>query len=244
MAYTKTTWNNRTAPYINAANLNKIEQGIADAHDLADATSEATETVSVLADQNARNIADAVARINTAEGGLANVNRKADTNAGAIADTSDALYAFEDSTNKVLYYDNTNLIGDDASLLYYVGINAGESFVVNTSDGNPNYDRSVSLQFLDKDLVVLNSVDLIGRDNMLLQLNYDVPYMRFVGVPAVPWQVSKGIHVEPYEEYYIGLRKLKEQVDFIQGRFYDALDAIDMAFINAEYAAALAELAF
>jgi len=30
MAYTKTEWNNNTAPYINADNLNKIENGIAD----------------------------------------------------------------------------------------------------------------------------------------------------------------------------------------------------------------------
>ena len=32
MAYTKTTWVNDSKPAINAANLNKIEQGIADAH--------------------------------------------------------------------------------------------------------------------------------------------------------------------------------------------------------------------
>ena len=32
MAYTKTNWVDDTAPYINAANLNKIEQGIEDAH--------------------------------------------------------------------------------------------------------------------------------------------------------------------------------------------------------------------
>ena len=32
MAYTKTTWNNNAAPPINADNLNKIEQGIYDAH--------------------------------------------------------------------------------------------------------------------------------------------------------------------------------------------------------------------
>ena len=32
MAYTKTKWVNDSKPAINAANLNKIEQGIADAH--------------------------------------------------------------------------------------------------------------------------------------------------------------------------------------------------------------------
>ena len=32
MAYEKTTWVNNSKPAINAANLNKIEQGIADAH--------------------------------------------------------------------------------------------------------------------------------------------------------------------------------------------------------------------
>ena len=32
MAYTKTEWVNDSKPAINAANLNKIEQGIADAH--------------------------------------------------------------------------------------------------------------------------------------------------------------------------------------------------------------------
>ena len=32
MAYTKTTWVNDSEPAINAANLNKIEKGIADAH--------------------------------------------------------------------------------------------------------------------------------------------------------------------------------------------------------------------
>ena len=32
MAYTKSTWVNDSKPAINAANLNKIEQGIADAH--------------------------------------------------------------------------------------------------------------------------------------------------------------------------------------------------------------------
>ena len=32
MTYTKTTWVNDSKPAINAANLNKIEQGIADAH--------------------------------------------------------------------------------------------------------------------------------------------------------------------------------------------------------------------
>ncbi len=35
MAYSKTVWNNLSAPAINANNLNKIEQGIADAHFLA-----------------------------------------------------------------------------------------------------------------------------------------------------------------------------------------------------------------
>ena len=35
MAYTKTTWVNDSKPAINAANLNKIEQGIADAHAVA-----------------------------------------------------------------------------------------------------------------------------------------------------------------------------------------------------------------
>lgn len=34
MAYSKTVWNNLSAPALNADNLNKIEQGIADAHDL------------------------------------------------------------------------------------------------------------------------------------------------------------------------------------------------------------------
>ena len=34
MAYNKTVWNNLSPPAINADNLNKIEQGIADAHDL------------------------------------------------------------------------------------------------------------------------------------------------------------------------------------------------------------------
>ena len=34
MAYTKTTWVNDSKPAINAANLNKIEQGIADAHSI------------------------------------------------------------------------------------------------------------------------------------------------------------------------------------------------------------------
>lgn len=34
MAYTKTTWVNGGAPAINASNLNKIEQGIEDAHNL------------------------------------------------------------------------------------------------------------------------------------------------------------------------------------------------------------------
>lgn len=34
MAYTKTTWVNGTTPAVNATNLNKIEQGIADAHDM------------------------------------------------------------------------------------------------------------------------------------------------------------------------------------------------------------------
>ena len=33
MAYTKTTWNNNQPPAIDADNLNKIEQGIYDAHD-------------------------------------------------------------------------------------------------------------------------------------------------------------------------------------------------------------------
>lgn len=36
MAYTKTTWVNDSAPYLNATNLNKIEQGIQDAHTTAD----------------------------------------------------------------------------------------------------------------------------------------------------------------------------------------------------------------
>lgn len=35
MAYQKTVWNNLSVPAINATNLNKIEQGIADAHFLA-----------------------------------------------------------------------------------------------------------------------------------------------------------------------------------------------------------------
>lgn len=37
MAYTKTTWVNASTPAINETNLNKIEQGIEDAHDTADA---------------------------------------------------------------------------------------------------------------------------------------------------------------------------------------------------------------
>lgn len=34
MAYSKTVWNNLSVPALNADNLNKIEQGIADAHNL------------------------------------------------------------------------------------------------------------------------------------------------------------------------------------------------------------------
>lgn len=34
MAYTKTNWVNDSSPYIDAANLNKIEQGIEDAHNM------------------------------------------------------------------------------------------------------------------------------------------------------------------------------------------------------------------
>ena len=34
MAYQKTTWIDGSAPAINAANLNKLEQGVADAHDM------------------------------------------------------------------------------------------------------------------------------------------------------------------------------------------------------------------
>lgn len=37
MSYTKTDWNDNTSPAINATNLDKIEQGIADAHTTADA---------------------------------------------------------------------------------------------------------------------------------------------------------------------------------------------------------------
>lgn len=35
MSYSKTSWINNQLPAINAENLNKIEQGIADAHELA-----------------------------------------------------------------------------------------------------------------------------------------------------------------------------------------------------------------
>ena len=35
MTYSKTAWTNDSAPYLNQTNLNKIEQGIADAHDFA-----------------------------------------------------------------------------------------------------------------------------------------------------------------------------------------------------------------
>ncbi len=226
--YTVTNWVNDSTPYINASNLTKIEKGIKDAHDALAELEESVESIGQVASKN--------------EIAIAGVGRKATQNESNIADVTVAFDAFSDQASKTLYYDNTNLIGDDASLLYYVGIKAGENFVINTSNGQPNRDRTVALQLLDKDLVVLNSIDLIGRDNMLLNLNYDVPYMRFVGVPSVPWQVSKGIYVEPFEEYYIGLRKLKEQTDFIQSRFYDSLDTIDMAFINSEYAAALAEM--
>ena len=45
MAYTKTTWVNDTAPAINATNLNKMEQGIYDAHDTADAATSAISTL-------------------------------------------------------------------------------------------------------------------------------------------------------------------------------------------------------
>lgn len=40
MAYSKTNWNNLAAPAINAENLNKIEQGIADAHEDIDGKSQ------------------------------------------------------------------------------------------------------------------------------------------------------------------------------------------------------------
>lgn len=227
--YRKTVWVNNSSPDINAENLNHIEDGIYSAH-------EAIGSMQQSVTQNEKDIA-------SAKTALDSVKKKADNNEAAIEDVSYGFDSFSEQASKTLYYDNTNLIGDDASLLYYVGIKAGESFVVNTSNGQPNYDRTVSLQFMDKDLIVLDAVDLIGRSNMLLNLDYDIPYMRFVGVPSVPWQVSKGIYVEPFEEYYIGLRKLKEQTDFIQSRFYDALDTIDMAYINSEYAAALAEMA-
>lgn len=36
MAYSKTVWNDLAPPAINAENLNKIEQGIEDAHNLVD----------------------------------------------------------------------------------------------------------------------------------------------------------------------------------------------------------------
>lgn len=40
MAYTKTNWVNDSSPYIDAANLNKIEQGIEDAHNQSGGTLE------------------------------------------------------------------------------------------------------------------------------------------------------------------------------------------------------------
>ena len=43
MAYTKTTWNNDAPPYINAANLNKLERGVDEAHAHADASHAPTD---------------------------------------------------------------------------------------------------------------------------------------------------------------------------------------------------------
>jgi hypothetical protein len=39
MAYTRTTWSQNNPPYVNATNLNKLEQGVVDAHDHFDDTS-------------------------------------------------------------------------------------------------------------------------------------------------------------------------------------------------------------
>lgn len=49
MAYTKTTWVDGSAPAINASNLNKIEQGIADAHALVEQHLAPVETGPALA---------------------------------------------------------------------------------------------------------------------------------------------------------------------------------------------------
>lgn len=43
MAYTPTTWVNGTSPFLNATNLNKLEQGVAAAHDLIPGGAAATE---------------------------------------------------------------------------------------------------------------------------------------------------------------------------------------------------------
>ena len=54
MTYSKTAWTNDSAPYLNQTNLNKIEQGIADAHDFALAlvNTQTSSYTAVLSDAN------------------------------------------------------------------------------------------------------------------------------------------------------------------------------------------------
>lgn len=73
MAYTKTNWVNDTSPYINAANLNHIENGIKDLESI-------TNT-------NATNIASVTARVGAVETKAAGIKTTAD-NALATANTA------------------------------------------------------------------------------------------------------------------------------------------------------------
>lgn len=70
MSYTKTNWQNNQAPAINAANLNKMEDGIEEAHDdLADHEADTTNPHQVTLEQ-ARTQNNEIAGdiVNTADG--------------------------------------------------------------------------------------------------------------------------------------------------------------------------------
>jgi hypothetical protein len=91
MAYIKTTWVNTTSPAINAGNLNKLEQGVEDAHigfasaqTTANVAQSAAASAQSAASAAAANAASAVATANAASALATTVNNEVTTARGAF----------------------------------------------------------------------------------------------------------------------------------------------------------------
>ena len=136
-------------------------------------------------------------------------------------ETGDRLNSLKQDLKKVVC---SNLMGNEANVLYPVYIATGEYFTVSTSDGsvfNPSSTLTIHLIGQDGSTQVDYYALKNGQTSRTLRVattQNPVYYLRFNEVPSVPLMVNYGTTPMPYQEYFPDIKtNVKENTEQIQG---------------------------